>query len=740
MTRTDEPQLGRSEYPNAFLANLTPIAATSQLRDRLKRARALNEELASWFKERQVQSSLITWIDPFSAAIEETYARNLQKLSRKTVVTEHSALGEFNAIWQRILETTIELGASHSTFASKLAEEIEFTLLAFEAHDEDWHGMRHVESNIASLAKYVELAEGKVEKVKKKGKALPTKVEQVLESMSIVRGQWETEAPFVFERFQAIDERRLEFIKDIYHKYENLEIEQAKRKTEISDGVLLDIGNLSVKSEIDNYVQRSLLLGDPTAAAKPRLGSNSSFVASHYGASDNSSVHNRGILLFGQQNNGTIFKASRRDSRGPRPSTPLRDLYLQSSSTPQPRKSFDQLPEIPISHSHSLGQIVNSVNEQNIPTFNDHRETKNEEPANHAHVSPESLGEPAAEDGFGSINDLPSSPQFKLEIKDQQIPEPPVEETNAALTRVSSTLRLGGSSGSYSRKNRRKDRHTMLISSCTASSELSPTGSLGRLWLTRNDSFGTNDARSERSIETSTCRHGELDQPGFNASVLETVNVEIVDGDMTEWSVWGEIALSYHHQEDDKSPDDKILIVKTDKQLDRLVPNPGFLTPLENNEFSIDCSTLQKAQIGLKYQLQIPDFLAPIRIRLNWKHEATRSSVIVSYSSNQTAFYTSLVITLSFPLEEEITSCQMKPVGLYNKDKRRLVWSLGDVQLNAGYEERIVARLGKSSAGDVKGIVGVKFSTAGTMFLQVFLKDEQGNIGYRLISGKYLAH
>lgn len=77
------------------------------------------------------------------------------------------------------------------------------------------------------MAKTQEDAQEKADKLNRKGgKANAQKVETANSRLQDANQQWDTQSPFVFETLQALDENRLNHLRDVLTQYETLESDQ----------------------------------------------------------------------------------------------------------------------------------------------------------------------------------------------------------------------------------------------------------------------------------------------------------------------------------------------------------------------------------------------------------------------------------------------------------------------------------------------------------------------------------
>lgn len=234
------------------------------------------------------------------------------------------------------------------------------------------------------------------------------------------------------------------------------------------------------------------------------------------------------------------------------------------------------------------------------------------------------------------------------------------------------------------------------------------------------------DAQSIRSsyslsnLMNPVIKHAEMNQPGLNASIVETVSADFSQGEIVRSSVIGELALVHNPNQAGPAPGHATIRLENFPVLEKVAPNPAFITqlPSRSGEYSVDLAPLSRASIAFKYKLHLDASQvathAPISLVPSWKIEPTQASVILSYGFN-TAFASpsqrsvtlkNVVVLINIEKSRALT-CLSKPVGTFSKEKSTIYWKLGDVSLD-GYAEgpqKLLARFstdGEAQAGTVE--------------------------------------
>jgi hypothetical protein len=122
-----------------------------------------------------------------------------------------------------------------------------------------------ISANLQTMAKELDDAADKSEKLSKKGgRANAQKVDQAAARLESATQQWESQAPFIFETLQALDEQRINHLRDVLTQFETHEVDQATRTQAAAEEVLNVMLEVNTAQEIQNFVQR-------TTAGKPKV-------------------------------------------------------------------------------------------------------------------------------------------------------------------------------------------------------------------------------------------------------------------------------------------------------------------------------------------------------------------------------------------------------------------------------------------------------------------------------------
>ncbi|KAF2687998.1 hypothetical protein K458DRAFT_295533 [Lentithecium fluviatile CBS 122367] len=404
-------ELQRKEYP-ALLDALAPAQAVDVLNDRMKHVSQLNAHIADWLQERR--------------RVEEAYVQGLRKLAHKHPPDESSDLGIFSTPWQKIVSATEAAAESHHKLAQNIETDVERPLREFAATNREVQAMTTITGNLATMAHDIDAAKKKSEKLRDKGaKAKASSVASAVAEVENATIQWESQAPYVFEKLQAVDESRLNHLRDALTQFQTHEVDQVERNRISAEETLNVLLNIETADEIQTWALRmrsgekphpsrkasssatpSKNLAPPPIPATPSMDDNrsqksqktpepkhSSNPLKRFGtvlSRRRHSVHPYGRALSPERksssNLGSAFsgfgkgKGKDRDTTGsssPRPASPLRRISSTprasdvSSSPKQTRQSSGDRPNgtapEPTNDAGPSSSAINGTAQESIP-------------------------------------------------------------------------------------------------------------------------------------------------------------------------------------------------------------------------------------------------------------------------------------------------------------------------------------------------------------------------------------
>ncbi|CAK7264303.1 Suppressor of Profilin deletion [Sporothrix epigloea] len=235
--------LTRSEYPS-MLDHLPPNQAVQVLQDRFRRMGKVNSDIADFLAERR--------------KIEEQYAMSLKKLVTFRVPATSAELGVFQPSWDSLLRSIDAIANSHFKFSASVEKDVETPLRKFQSKDE-MASMNIISANLQSMAKELDEAQAQAGKLSKKsGKSNAQKIDTASHRLEGATQQWETQAPFIFETLQALDEKRVNHLRDIMTQLQTHECEQVARSASVADAMLNLVLEIRTEDEIQNFAQQTI--------------------------------------------------------------------------------------------------------------------------------------------------------------------------------------------------------------------------------------------------------------------------------------------------------------------------------------------------------------------------------------------------------------------------------------------------------------------------------------------------
>ncbi len=151
--------------------------------------------------------------------------------------------------WQRIVSGTENLAQSHQMLAQKIENDVEAPLRQFAAKNREMQSMTTIQGNLAAIAKDYDSAQKKAEKQRAKGGNADSGMEDASQ-------QWESQAPYVFEQLQSLDETRVNFLRGALTQFQTHEVDQVERNRTSAESCLNALLNLETADEIKTFAAR----------------------------------------------------------------------------------------------------------------------------------------------------------------------------------------------------------------------------------------------------------------------------------------------------------------------------------------------------------------------------------------------------------------------------------------------------------------------------------------------------
>ncbi|KAL1632113.1 Suppressor of Profilin deletion [Neofusicoccum ribis] len=670
-------ELSRKDYPQ-MLESLQPTQAVAVLNERVKHITKVNADIADFLQERR--------------RLEDAYAQGLRKLAARQLPDGGADLGVFALPWQRIIGATESLAESHHSLAQKLESDVERPLREFDKSDREMQAMSTISGNMAHMAKEIETAQKRADKLKDKGAKAPAgKVATASTDVENANQQWSSQAPFIFEKLQAVDESRINHLRDALTQFQTLELDQIDRTRGPAEQCLSVILDVQTADEVKTFALK-------TTSGKPKLetqrGRNQAQASSS--------------LTPTMQPPPTPDDGSsqRSGSESQIPSSPEASESIASPDR-RPSASVDRtngISPVPEDEGPKDSEMINGGQSSGIPQLQEPLQpTTSTDIAPEPQKDAEGYTVPAA----SAMSDLFSQaeaeaaaesipPQFKVDIRNAPIQEEDSGEAESAIANVANTLRMQAAptKRSNTTRGRRDVRNTIFIPSgsqgpdlppfaepttappmpSNASPSASPLPSASPIpssvspqipipasppavrpqsplrpashRLNLGDEHAASDTqsiRSARSLSSShshTIRHPDLHEPGLNSSIVETVSTWFEHGNVTRAVVIGELALAYNPPDLSAPFGNETIRLENFPVLEKVAPNPTFVdqVPDKAGDYTVNLSSITRTQVAFKYQVHLDESniasFAPIALTPAWKVEPSQTSVILTYTLN----------------------------------------------------------------------------------------------------------
>ncbi|RMD39777.1 hypothetical protein DV735_g5359, partial [Chaetothyriales sp. CBS 134920] len=400
----------RQEYP-ALLAALAPDEAVQLLNDRVAVIKQVNSSVADWLqvrptgkavhRRRRLSALIILQADIAQERrkVEDAYVQGLRRLASRPQHDGGAALGVFQIPWQRIVSGTENLAASHEILSHKIETGVEAPLRRFNGSNREMQAVSSSHPNLASIARGIESAQKKAAKGGRKAEDATSSVDEASRA-------WESQAPYVFEQLQALDEQRINHLRDVLTQLQTDELDHVERVRTSAESCLNALLNVETADEIKAFA------GKAAAARRGSLGRRSSAIA---GAGANSI---RPASSSASTHHPPAVPPPRQVHR--HPTQPSAISYDQTTA-------FDQTP-----HKSKLGGL------KRLGTV-----IKGRKSIGPGGTLPGSLPEKKEKKGrpFSAFRRADSSTSFQdLETTGQDLPSQNTEESRNALTQVQSTV------------------------------------------------------------------------------------------------------------------------------------------------------------------------------------------------------------------------------------------------------------------------------------------------------------
>ena len=178
----------------------------------------------------------------------------------------------FRAPWQSIVTSIQSLAESHAVLAAKIESDVEKPLREYQSRNREMQAVSTVQGNLAAVAKDVDGAHKRAAKLST-GKSSASKVANATSDVEAANQQWESQAPYVFEQLQALDEGRVNHLRDVLTQLETHEVDLVERNRITAETCLNALLNVDTSDEISTFVARVSGGSGGEPSIPPRIGS-----------------------------------------------------------------------------------------------------------------------------------------------------------------------------------------------------------------------------------------------------------------------------------------------------------------------------------------------------------------------------------------------------------------------------------------------------------------------------------
>jgi hypothetical protein len=159
----------------------------------------------------------------------------------------------FSVPWTTLTSALETLAESHQVLAQRIEVDVERPLRDFGSTNREMQAMSTIQGNLASMARDVENAQKKSERLNSKGSNNASRADSELEG---AQSQWTSQSPYVFESLQALDETRLNNLRDVLTQFQTHEIDAIEKMRDSAESVLNILLNIETADEIKTYALR----------------------------------------------------------------------------------------------------------------------------------------------------------------------------------------------------------------------------------------------------------------------------------------------------------------------------------------------------------------------------------------------------------------------------------------------------------------------------------------------------
>ena len=136
-------------------------------------------------------------------------------------------------------------------------------------------GMSTIQGNLVSVARDVDAARKRADKIQN-GKTPQSKIDNATSDFNVANQQWDSQAPYVFEQLQALDENRVNHLRDVLTQFQTHEVDLVERNRVSAESCLNAILNVNTSEEISTFVAKTSENAPTVPPPRPKSRSASS--------------------------------------------------------------------------------------------------------------------------------------------------------------------------------------------------------------------------------------------------------------------------------------------------------------------------------------------------------------------------------------------------------------------------------------------------------------------------------
>ncbi|KAI8072505.1 hypothetical protein BC940DRAFT_316650 [Gongronella butleri] len=715
-------------FDRAFLTS-HPKQGLQAVLDKQRLGSTLDDELAQYFKER--------------AAIEDQYAKNLVRASKRLFVLDKSAFGAFLPVWELLLNELTEISTAHGVLSYKIVEQIEHALKTPPCPDAD--KIRSMEPSFHHLAKeYESASKAKTGKgsLFKSSKTQPDKL----------MAKWTRDAPAFLQLCENVERARMERWKALVTQFEQDVKEQLDKRQEIASATLAAATSYNVDADIQQFcasqhfatVSATVSSASSQHTDHPPSGPAPAAIAPAAALSPASTTSPSSLISPASGTPPRRPSTASSQETAPQPAkSKLKSRFSLLRKAKRPMSMIQRDPSISAIPEHEDDAVVpvasrsTSTNGHASPAAlsrdSDVHDTGLESRVSHAshdastqaHHSPpvdaegysipfpdRGLGDAPAQDmenhsGFASITPSTSSQRFKFDIKHESIRGHEQEKETATLTRVSSMLRETTPTISQRRRGRRQNMRVQSVMIDQGPPSPLSIGHADTVSTTTSTESASNPFRQSTTPTTATTDQFTASPSsttatslaGLHATVREVVTVTADQ----QAHVHGQILLSGGQG---TSPAWHGRIQHNGKHalaLETISPVAFLQSDAEKSTgttlFSVPSSALlaEKPMPMFSYRYDMPlDAAVPLVLRPSWKISDTNVMLMVKYHVAHPTLLEHGRLIITVKLENAtVHQAQSTPEGIWDQQHAQFTWRSSEL---VPYDQQQTAALGNTHA------------------------------------------